>query len=98
MAVSVCAIRLLPDQEDGADLEAMGTDATSAMLVTGPVGDVKRLGTDSLIVHDLTTESVVGENANDASRGWTAFALVEEQVVDPVLTDTRCLGVRIRLR
>ena len=76
----------------------MGTDAASAMLVIGPAEDVVMLGTESLIVNDLTNECV-NDLANDApyaSAGWTVIGRVKENVVE--LADTRCLGVSIRLR
>ena len=89
---------LRPDEQDGAALEAMGTDAGSASLMIGHAGGAVMLGTENLIVNDLANECVVLENANDAPAGWTVIGRVKEKVVDAVLADTRCLGVSIRLR
>ena len=61
LACSVCAIKLRPDEQDGAALEAMGTDAGSALLVLGHAGDAVMLGTENLIVNDLANECVVSK-------------------------------------
>ena len=61
LACSVCAIKLRPDEQDGAALEAMGTDAGSASLVIGHAGDAVMLGTENLIVNDLANECVVSK-------------------------------------
>ena len=98
LACSVCAIKLRPDEQDGAALEAMGTDAGSAMLVLGHAGYAVMLGTENLIVNDLATECVVREDASDASFGRTVIGSVKEYKVHTVVAGARCLGVCIRLR
>ena len=69
LACSVCAIKLRPDEQDGAALEAMGTDAGSAILVLGHAGYAVMLGTENLIVNDLANECAVLVNANGAPAG-----------------------------
>ena len=89
---------LRPDEQDGAALEAMGTDAGSASLVIGHAGGAVMLGTENLIVNELANECAVLGNANDAPAGWAVIGRVKKKLVDAVLADTRCLGVSIRLR
>ena len=93
----LCAIKFRPDEKDGAVLEAMGTDAASAMLVIGHAEDIVMLGRMNLIVDDLTNQCVndLPHDAPYASVGWTAVGRVKENVVE--LADTRCVGVSIRL-
>ena len=59
LACSVCAIKLRPDEQDGAALEAMGTDAGSASLMIGHAGGAVMLGTENLIVNELANECAV---------------------------------------
>ena len=89
---------LRPDEQDGAALEAMGTDAGSASLMIGHAGGAVMLGTENLIVNDLATECVVREDANDASFGRTVIGSVKEYKVDTVVAGARCLGLCIRFR
>ena len=98
LTCDVCAIKFRPDEQDGAVLEDMGTDAASAMLVIGHAEDIVMLGRENLIVDDLTNECVndLPNDAPYASGGRTVIGRVKENVVE--LADTRCLGVSIRLR
>ena len=93
----LCAIKFRPDEQDGAVLEAMGTDAASAMLVIGHAEDIVMFGRENLIVDDLTNQCVndLPHDAPYASVGWTTVGRVKENVVE--LADTRCVGVSIRL-